>query len=199
MPELQHKQRLLRKIKLNNGGGATVEWQDVYFDPESSTYVKSSESRTSDGLAHDDLKAAIAPFAEHLAIACEEVPEPKANYGFDSTIKGLEKFSVGSVVMRGGDGDPDGMDEPKPVQCFIFGNKRLKTGHKTNFGTYGIKPESPQEAYKFVSHLSQHLAALEAEVWAYLSGKHAPVAQTALNLAPHNDDDGADVRLLEQA
>jgi hypothetical protein len=199
MSDLQHKQRLLRKIKLNNGGGASVEWMDLYFDPGSSTYVKSSETRTSDGLVHDDLKAALQPFAEHLAIACEEVPEPKANYNFDGSLKGLDKFSVGSVVLRGGDGDPDGLDEPKPLQCFVFGNKRLKTGHKTNFGTPGIKPDSPQEQYKFGSYMAQHVAALTEEVWLYLSGKHAPVAQTALNLEAANEDDGDGVRLLEEA
>lgn len=197
--ELQHKQRLLRKIKRNNGGGATVEWLDVYFDPPSSTYINSSESRTSDGGIHDDLKAALAPFAEHLAIICEEVPDPKGNYNFDGSIKGLEKFSVGSVVIRGGDGDPDGLDETKPMQCFIFGNKRLKSGHKTNFGTPGIKPESPQESYRFGSHLAQHVATLTEEVWQYLAGKHAPVAQTALNLEGANADDGEDVKLLEEA
>lgn len=199
MVELQHKQRLLRKVKLNNGGGATIDWQDVYFDPESSTYVRSSESRTSDAGVHDDLRAAVARFAEHLVIACEEVPEPKGNYDFDQSIKGLEKYAVSSVTMRGGDGDPDGLEEPKPIQCFIFGNKRLKPGYKKNFGTYGIKLGSPQEPYKFVSAMDAHVAALEAEAWEYLAGKHAPVAQTALNLEPHDGEDGADVKLLEEA
>lgn len=197
MGELQHKQRLLRKVKLNNGGGATIDWQDVYFNPESSTYVRSTETRTSDGLAHDDLKAAIARFAEHLVIASEEVPEPKANYDFDQSIKGLDKYAVSSVTLRGGDSDPDGLEEPKPIQVFIFGNKRLKPGHKKKFGTYGIKLGSPQEPYKFSASLDQHVQALEAEAWEYLKGKHAPVQQTALNLEPHNEEDGAEVKLLE--
>ena len=197
MGELQHKQRLLRKVKLNNGGGATIDWQDVYFNPESGTYVRSTETRTSDGLAHDDLKAAIARFTEHLVIASEEVPEPKANYDFDQSIKGLDKYAVSSVTLRGGDSDPDGLEEPKPIQVFIFGNKRLKPGYKKNFGTYGIKLGSPQEPYKFSASLDQHVQALEVEAWEYLNGKHAPVQQTALNLEPHNDGDGSEVKLLE--
>lgn len=195
---LQHKSRLLRKLKLNNGGGATIGWMDLYFDPGSSTYVNVNEERTSDAGVHDDLLEALKPFAEHLAIICEQLPEPKGNYEFDQSLKGLDRFSVGSVVLRGGDGDPDGLDEPKPVQCFIFGNKRLKSGHKTNFGTPGIKPTSPQEGYKFVASLSAHIAVLESEVWEYLNGKHAPIMQTALNLEPHNEDDG-DAVLLEAA
>ena len=197
MGQLQHKKRMLRKVKLNNGGGATIEWQDMYFDAESASYVKTSDGRTSDALAHDDLKAAVGLFIEHLAIAAEEVAEPKVNYPFDQSIKGLEKYAVSSVTLRGGDSDPDGMEEPKPVQVFIFGNKRLKPGYKKNFGTYGIKLASPQEPYKFAVALEQHVAELEAEAWAYLDGKHAPPAQTALNLDAHDDADGEEVKLLE--
>lgn len=198
MADLQHKQRLLRKFKLNNNGGATVEWMDLYFDQGSATYVKTSESRTSDGLVHDDLKEALRPFSEHLAIICEEVPEPKATHNFDGSMKGLDRFRVGSVVLRGGDDDPDSGDEPKPMQVFIFGNKRLKSGHKTNFGTPGIKPETAQEQYKFGAQLAGHVARLTEEVWEYLAGKHAPVAQTALDLEAGSAEDGADVKLLQE-
>ena len=150
------------------------------------------------GRLHDDLKAAVGLFIEHLAIAAEEVAEPKGNYAFDQSIKGLDKYSVSSVTLRGGDSDPDGLEEPKPVQVFIFGNKRLKPGYKKNFGTYGIKLASPQEPYKFAVALEQHVAALESEAWDYLDGKHAPPAQTALNLDAHDDSDGEDVKLLEE-
>lgn len=195
MGTLQHKQRVLRKVKFNNGGGATVEWEDMYFDAEAGTYVKTTEARVSDALIHDDLRAAMGPMSEHLAIACEEVPEPKGNYGFDQSIKGIEKFAVSIVTFRGGDGDPDGVDDPKPMQVFISGNKRLKAGYKTNFGTYGIKLGSPQEPYKFTTQLDLHVTTLESEAMEYLAGKHAPPAQTALNFEGHNEEDGSALEL----
>lgn len=61
MSNLQHKKRLLRKVKRNNNGGATIAWTDVYFNSESGTYVKNTEERTSDALIHDDMKAAFGP------------------------------------------------------------------------------------------------------------------------------------------
>jgi hypothetical protein len=195
MGTLQHKERLLRKIKLNNGGGASVEWIDRYFDPDAGTYVNNEDGRTSDALVHEDLKTAMATLADHLAIACEMVPEPKGNYAFDGTTKGLEKFSVGSVVIRGGISDPDSPEEPSPLQVFIFGNKRLKTGHKCNFGTYGIKLGAPQEPYKFVSFLDGHVHQVIGEAMAYLDGKHSPPAQQAMDFQDRDPNAGADIQL----
>ena len=84
---LQHKARVLRKVKFNNGGGATIAWADFFFNPESGTYTRVNEERTSDALVHDDFREAMRPFGEHWLIFGEEVPEPKANYAFDGSLK----------------------------------------------------------------------------------------------------------------
>ena len=188
---LQHKKRQLRKIKLNNNGGATVEWSDTYFDPEGGSYVTNNESRTSDAPVHDDLLAAMKPMHEHLAIACEEVPEPKANHPFDGSMKGIDKFYVSSVTLSGGVAKEEG-DEPQPIGVHIFGRKTLKGGRVVNFGTPGLKLSAPQEPYKFITDLDVHVQRLEAEAFEYLGGKHAPPAQMALNLTDHPgvDEDG---------
>lgn len=185
---LQHKKRLLRKVKLNNNGGATVEWSDTYFNPESGTYITNTEARTSDAPVHEDLMAAMAPIKEHLAIACEEVPEPKANHPFDGSLKGIDKFYASSVSFSGGIVKEEGEDSP-PIGVHIFGRKTLKGGRVVNFGTPGLKLGAPQEPYKFITALDVHVQALEAEVWAYLDGKHAPIHQTTMNF---NDADGVD-------
>lgn len=196
---LTHKARQLRKVKLNNNGGATVEWTDTYFDEESGSYVKNNEERTSDALAHDDMKAAFQPFAEHWMIFGEEVPEPKGNYAFDGSTKGLERTTCTSVTLSGGESDPDGIDEPTPVGVHIQATRKLRCGRVKNYCTPGIKLGAPQEKYKFATHVDEHLQALEREAWAYLEGKHAPPAQTALTFEPHNETDGSDVKMIGAA
>lgn len=181
MSNLQHKKRLLRKVKRNNNGGATVEWTDIYFDPESGTYVKNTEARTSDAMIHEDMKSAFAPFAEHWMIFGEETPEPKANHAFDGSLKGLEKVTVTSVTLSGGGFDEEGTDDDKPIGVHIQGTKKLRCGRVKNYCCPGIKLGSPQEKYKFSAEVDAHLQALEAEAWQYLDGKCAPPAQAALN------------------
>jgi hypothetical protein len=181
MSQLQHKQRLLRKVKFNNGGGATVSWTDIFWNPETNSYVRNSEERTSDAMVHDDFTAALAPFREHWLIFGEEVAEPKANYPFDASLKNLERVNVTSVTFSGGDSDPDTDDEPKPIGVHIQGTFRLKCGRVKNYCLPGIKLGSPQEKYKFASHVDQHAQALEEEAWKYLDGKCAPPAQTSMD------------------
>ena len=204
MSNLQHKKRLLRKVKRNNNGGATVEWTDIYFDPESGTYVKNTEARTSDALIHQDMKAAFAPFAEHWMIFGEETPEPKANHAFDGTLKGLEKVTVTSVTLSGGGFDEgEGSDDDKPIGVHIQGTKKLRCGRVKNYCCPGIKLGSPQEKYKFADMVDAHLQTLEAEAWQYLDGKCAPPAQAALQfddaegLEPVGEEEGA--KLLGEA
>ncbi len=181
MSNLQHKKRLLRKVKRNNNGGATVAWTDVYFNTESGTYVKNTEERTSDALIHEDMKAAFGPFAEHWMIFGEETPEPKATHAFDGTLKGLEKVTVTSVTLSGGGTEDEGEEEDKPIGVHIQGTKKLRCGRVKNYCCPGIKLGSPQEKYKFSAEVDAHLQALEAEAWQYLEGKCAPPAQAALN------------------
>jgi hypothetical protein len=158
MSNLQHKKRLLRKVKRNNNGGATVEWTDIYFDPESGTYVKNTEARTSDAMIHEDMKSAFAPFAEHWMIFGEETPEPKANHAFDGSLKGLEKVTVTSVTLSGGGFDEEGTDDDKPIGVHIQGTKKLRCGRVKNYCCPGIKLGSPQEKYKFSADVDAHLA-----------------------------------------
>lgn len=179
MGDLQHKERLLRKVKLNNNGGATIEWLDVYFSPGSGSYVTNEESRTSDGMVHEDFAATFKPLVEHLAIVAEMVPDVKANHPFTGDLKGIDKFAVSSVTLRGGTMKDDG--DRDPVSVFIFGRKRLKDGRVVNFGTPNIKLGSPQEPYKHTAMLDIHVQQVEAEAWAYLDGKVAPPAQKAMD------------------
>lgn len=194
LPVLELKERLLRKVKINNGGGATVEWQEVYWNPETKSYIRNNEERTSDGLVSDDLRTAMSVLSEHLAIACEMVQEPKGNHAFDGSLKGLEKFTAVSMVLRGGEQEEGDMDRD-PLQVFIFGNKRLKSGRVVNFGTYGIKMGQPNEPYKFSVQLDQHMSAVVREAWLYLQGKVAPPPQQALDLEPAEDaiEESADI------
>ena len=187
MSNLQHKKRLLRKVKRNNNGGATVAWTDVYFNTESGTYVKNTEERTSDALIHEDMKAAFGPFAEHWMIFGEETPEPKATHAFDGTLKGLEKVTVTSVTLSGGGTEDEGEEEDKPIGVHIQGTKKLRCGRVKNYCCPGIKLGSPQEKYKFSAEVDAHLQVLEAEAWQYLEGKCAPPAQVAL---PFDDAEG---------
>lgn len=181
MSNLQHKKRLLRKVKRNNNGGATIAWTDVYFNSESGTYVKNTEERTSDALIHEDMKAAFGPFAEHWMIFGEETPEPKATHAFDGTLKGIEKVTVTSVTLSGGGSEEEGEEEDKPIGVHIQGTKKLRCGRVKNYCCPGIKLGSPQEKYKFSAEVDAHLQVLEAEAWEYLEGKCAPPAQTAID------------------
>jgi len=177
---LQHKERLLRKVKMNNDGGATISWMDVYFDPESSTYVQNDEDRTSDAHVHQDFKDAMKPFEEHWGLRCDQFPKVKGNYNFDRSIKGLEKVSVISVTLSGGVKDHDSGEEQTPMAAHITCTRKLEDGGVVNFVSPGIKLEAPNEKYRFQAKLDQHLSALEREVWAYLEGKITPPEQTSL-------------------
>jgi hypothetical protein len=188
--QLQHKARVLRKVKFNNGGGATVAWADFFFNPESQSYVRTNEERSSDALIHDDFRAAMKPFGEHWLIFGEEVGEPKASYPFDGTLKNLERASITSVTLSGGMPEFESDEEPAPVGVHIQGTYRLRCGRVKNYCSPGIKLGSPNEKYKFATHVDEHLQALEAEAWAYLEGKQAPPAQTALAFDPEAADAG---------
>ena len=130
-PALELKERLLRKVKMNNDGGATVEWQEVYWNPDTRNYIRNNEDRTSDGLVSNDLRAAMRVLNEHLAIACEMVPEPKGDHPFNGSLRGGDKFTAVSMVLRGGEQGEEEMDRD-PVQVFILVMSQLSV---VTFGT----------------------------------------------------------------
>lgn len=196
---LQHKARVLRKVKFNNGGGATIAWADFFFNPDSGTYTRVNEERTSDALVHEDFREALRPFGEHWLIFGEEVAEPKANYAFDGSLKNCDRVSPTSVTLSGGLPEFESGEEPQPVGVHIQGTYRLRCGRVKNYCTPGIKLGSPNEKYKFATHVDQHLQLLEAEAWAYLDGKCAPPAQTAMDFTTagsDGDDAPADVKAI---
>lgn len=180
MTTMTHKARVLRKVKFNNGGGATIVWADFFLNEESQTYTRVNEDRTSDAMVHEDFRAAMRPFGEHWLIFGEEVPEPKANYAFDGSLKNFDRVSPTSVTLSGGLPEFESGEEPQPVGVHIQGTYRLRCGRVKNYCTPGIKLGSPNEKYKFATHVDEHLQRLEAEAWAYLEGKQAPPAQTAM-------------------
>lgn len=167
--------RLLRKAKLNQNGGMTVEWEDHFYDDVKGSTTVVSESRTSDAKVHEDLLERMVPMMVHMVCACELVDTyPSVRPSFDERKFAGGHYTAGSVTVRGG---TDG----KPFQVFIFGNKKLSTGHKMNFGTRGIKLDTAAEQYAFADDLDKHVEALTEEVWAYVfSGKCAPEAQTSI-------------------
>ena len=196
---MKHKARVLRKVKFNNGGGATIVWADFFLNEESQTYTRVNEDRTSDAMVHEDFRAAMRPFGEHWLIFGEEVPEPKANYAFDGSLKNFDRVSPTSVTLSGGLPEFESGEEPQPVGVHIQGTYRLRCGRVKNYCTPGIKLGSPNEKYKFATHVDEHLQRLEAEAWAYLEGKQAPPAQTAMDFngaAPADDDAPADVKAI---
>jgi len=199
MTTMKHKARVLRKVKFNNGGGATIVWADFFLNEESQTYTRVNEDRTSDAMVHEDFRAAMRPFGEHWLIFGEEVPEPKANYAFDGSLKNFDRVSPTSVTLSGGLPEFESGEEPQPVGVHIQGTYRLRCGRVKNYCTPGIKLGSPNEKYKFATHVDEHLQRLEAEAWAYLEGKQAPPAQTAMDFngaAPADDDAPADVKAI---
>ena len=196
---MKHKARVLRKVKFNNGGGATIVWADFFLNEESQTYTRVNEDRTSDAMVHEDFRAAMRPFGEHWLIFGEEVPEPKANYAFDGSLKNFDRVSPTSVTLSGSLPEFESGEEPQPVGVHIQGTYRLRCGRVKNYCTPGIKLGSPNEKYKFATHVDEHLQRLEAEAWAYLEGKQAPPAQTAMDFngaAPADDDAPADVKAI---
>lgn len=191
-PTLQHKERLLRKVKLNNNGTATVEWRDYYVNPETGQRSHNDvDSNADDAMIHDDFRAAFEKLNEHWMIRGNEVPEPKANYPFDASLKGLDKVTVTSVTFSGGEPtDPESGEERTPVGAHIQGTMKLSHGGVKNYCLPAIKLGAPQEKYKFSTHLDEHLQVLEREAWAYVAGKCTPPAQQSLNLEAHNPEDG---------
>jgi hypothetical protein len=187
MEGLQRKERLLRKVKLNSGGGATVKWLDVFYDEPNARYIHHHDERTSDAGVTEDFLAAMRVLREHWCIICELGADPKGNHPFDGSLKGSDKVHVGSVILSGGVSDPKSDEEPSPVGVQIHGTRKLTSGRVFNALAPAIKLGSPQENYKFNAQLDGHIAQIEAEAWAYLEGKVAPPAQTALNFT---DADG---------
>lgn len=182
MTMLEHKERLLRKVKLNNNGSASVEWRDYFINQETGQHSHNDVEHpgSTNGevmLIHEDLKAAMAPFSEHWMIFGEEVSEPKANYPFDGSLKGLDRTTVTSVTLSGGEPQTDADEERTSVAVHIQGTFKLKDGRVKNYCLPGIKMSAPGEKYKFASHVDQHLQALEAEAFAYIAGKCMPPAQ----------------------
>lgn len=192
MTQLVHRQRLLRKVKFNNGGGATIHFVDFFFNPETQGYIRNADDRTSDALVHDDFKEAMRPFNEHWMIFGEEAPEPKANYPFDGTLKGVDRVTVTSVTLSGGEPDFESDEEPAPIGVHIQGTYRLKCGRVKNYCLPGIKLGSPGEKYKFATHVDQHMQALEREALEYLSGKQNAPAQQAMDFGGIGDGDGGE-------
>lgn len=192
-PTLQHKERLLRKVKLNNNGTATVEWRDYYVNPETGQRSHNDvDNNADDAMIHEDFKAAFAKLDEHWMIRGNEVPEPKGNYAFDGSLKGLDKVTVTSVTFSGGEPtDPDSGEERTPVGAHIQGTMKLSGGGVKNYCLPAIKMGAPQEKYKFSTHLDEHLQVVEQEAYAYVAGKCTPPAQTSLNLEAHNPEDGS--------
>lgn len=191
MAEMKLAERLLRKVKLNNNGGLTIEWLDMLYNPETFARNEVSGSRTSDALAHDDMIAAMGKLKEHLIILGEE-ETVKGNYPFDGSVRNLEKYFVSSLTLRGGLSPGEGEDAT-PVSAHIFGRKKLTTGHVKNFGV-AAKLGVPQEQYKFNGQLAEHVEAIIDEAWAYLfDGKHNdPPASNQKSMDFPEDDGRAD-------
>ena len=193
---LVHRERLLRKVKLTNDGGAQVAWIDIWYDQEGSRYVKSEDDRECDGKVHEDLKAAMQPFAEHFAIRCDQA-KVKANYGFDGTAKGAEKCSISSVTFSGGVTDPENDDDGQPLAAHITCYTKWEGGGGATWCSPGMKPNAPNEKYKFTSELDAHIGTLEREAWAYLDGKIAPApVDPQLSITDAIADNEADASIL---
>lgn len=195
--ELRHAERLLRKIKLNNNGTATVEWRDYYVNPvDGKRYHNDVDSGADDAMIHEDFKAAFAKLDEHWMIRGNEVSEPKGNYAFDGSLKGLEKVTVTSVTFSGGEPtDPETGEDRTPVGVHIQGTMKLSGGGVKNYCLPAIKMAAPQEKYRFSTHLDEHLQVITAEAWAYVSGKCAPPAQQAMDFGGQ-EGDGAEMKLI---
>lgn len=168
-----HKERLLRKVKLTNDGGAHLAWIDIYQDEESGQYVKNEDDRTCDGKVHEDLKAAMAPFSDHFAIRCD-LAKVKGNYGFDGTARGAEKCAISSVTFSGGVTDPETDEDGQPLAAHITCYTKWEGGGGATWCSPAMKPNAPNEKYKFTNELDAHIKALEREAWAYMDGKIAP-------------------------
>ena len=183
-PELRLQERRLRKVKVNKDGGLTVEYEEVYYDDVALATTTVKEVKTSDAPAHEDLLERFKPFTEHLMLVCEMIREPKGRPPFDGSLNSTNQYVVGSITTRGG-------EDEKPVQVFTFGRKKLKSGHVTNFGTYGVKLNHAAEPYKWADDMEKHLDGLTEEVWAYVfEGKRAADPQTSILDPDQTDGDG---------
>ena len=193
---MKHAERLLRKVKLNNSGTATVTWKDYYVDGDTGERSRNDVDHPGEQLIHEDFRAAFAKLHEHWLIRGEETTEPKGNYPFDGTLKNLERVTVTSVTFSGGEPvDPESGEERTSVAAHIQGTMTLKQGGVKNFCLPAIKMGAPSEKYRFATHLDQHLAAIEREVWDYVSGsKFAPPKeeQTAMSFGGDDGDQGSD-------
>lgn len=192
---MKHAERLLRKVKLNNSGTATITWKDYYVDADTGERSRNDVDHPGEQLIHGDFRAAFAKLNEHWLIRGEETPEPKSNYPFDASLKNLERVTVTSVTFSGGEPvDPESGEERTAVAAHIQGTMTLKGGGVKNFCLPAIKMGAPAEKYRFATHLDQHLAAIEREVWDYASGiKFAPPKeeQTAMSFEGAGGDQGS--------
>ena len=193
---MKHAERLLRKVALNNNGTAVITWKDYYVDESTGERSRNDVNHPGDQLIHEDFRAAFAKLNEHWLIRGEETTEPKGSYTFDGTLKNLERVTVKSVTFSGGEPlDPEDPGERKAVAAHIQGTMILKGGGPKSFCLPAIKMGAPAEKYKFATHLDQHLAAIEREVWDYVSGsKFAPPKeeQTAMSFGGDGGEEGSD-------
>lgn len=196
MGELRHVERLLRKIKLNSDGSAEVQWRDYYTDSETGEASVRVVDHPGNALVHEDLRRAFAPLNEHWMIRGNEVAEPKGNHPFDGVLKNLDRVTVTSVTFSGGEPvENTDLEDRKPLGVHIQGSMTLTGGGVKNYCLPAIRPQTPQEKYKFATDLEQHLAVIEEEAWAYVNGKCSPPAQHTMNFDAASADDGSAVQL----
>lgn len=199
---LQRVEHLLRKVKFNNDGKVTIGWLDIYLDPDrpvGKQHIKNYDEVTSDAKPHDDLKAAMAPFSDHFAIRCDQAKQVKGNYAFDGTAKGADKCAITTVTFSGAEPDPDNDEDGGPLAAHITCYTKWEGGGGATWCSPGMKPNAPNEKYKFTAELDAHIGILEREAWAYLDGKIAPAPvdpQQAMKFDadgnPIGDDGAAD-------
>lgn len=190
---MKHAERLLRKVTLNNNGTATIGWKDYYVDADTGERSRNDVDHPGEQLVHEDFRTAFAKLNEHWLIRGEETTEPKGSYTFDGTLKNIERVTVKSVTFSGGEPvDPESGEERSAVAAHIQGTMTLKGGGVKNFCLPAIKMGAPSEKCRFATHLDQHLAAIEREVWDYVSGsKFAPPKQTSMAFEGAEDGDSA--------
>lgn len=177
-PALKHKERLLRKVKMNNDGSAEVMWKDYFVKPPSDQPSTEPSVQVIDhpgkNKVHDDFREAFKKLDEHWLIRGEEVNEPKANYPFDGSLKNLDRITVTSVTFSGGEPPETEGDSRQPIAVHIQGTMKLKGGGVKNYCLPAIKLGAPQEKYKFSTQLDEHIQVVSMEALAYAAGKMAP-------------------------
>jgi len=146
---------------------------------------------------HDDLKAAFKQLHIHLALLCEQVPQP--------TAKGMGVVQALGEVAQGM--DPDGNFRfPEPVWqvlhkhfcngfsiggsgesegITLIGYRELEAGKVLNLTSPFQKWDGDNRMYSFDSELAEVIENCKNEVHLYLfEGKHQPEAQLDMFEAP---------------